>query len=309
MWAAWHRAGLDRGTPGEVACIKNLINEALPAVDAAWGGILKGAGIHARLQGVVCHGHPWVKYAGEPRSCELGDFLLVHDHSPSHGTLQRRAAIVQAKVFHLDGVRAKNSVQLALYRGWPRFVYDSWPGGIKNLHRVHAQVGLTDPMPQRLERDLRQVTATRRARPSRLDDGSRYGMIDVKYSRWGDPRSGMNPWRMVSAQASNLYLSKDGLTLGGYLVRLMDGQVGRRAQTTEWPLTVAGACHWSLMISELLSILPNPTVSNSTIAYLAATPDLDLANMKPPSHVGEEPAEGGFGIIRIQTEGNLPVED
>ena len=33
MWKAWHGAGLHKGTPSEVACIKNLIDVALPQVE------------------------------------------------------------------------------------------------------------------------------------------------------------------------------------------------------------------------------------------------------------------------------------
>jgi hypothetical protein len=121
MWSAWHGAGLHHGTPGEVACITNLIQVALPRVDAVWRGALKAVGVQARLQGVVCHGHPRVRYPGASARCDLGDFLLVHDYQPDSGPLERRAVIVQAKVFHLAGVRAKNPIQLELYRRWPRF--------------------------------------------------------------------------------------------------------------------------------------------------------------------------------------------
>jgi hypothetical protein len=53
MWNAWRGAGLHRGTPGEVACIKNLIEVALPQVDAAWQRDLKATGAQVRLQGVA----------------------------------------------------------------------------------------------------------------------------------------------------------------------------------------------------------------------------------------------------------------
>ena len=147
MWNAWHGAGLHRGTPGEVACIQNLIQVALPRVDKLWREALNEVGVKARLQGVVCHGHPRVRYPGALARCELGDFLLVHDHQPANGRLERRAAIVQAKVFHLAGVLARNSVQLDLYQRWPRFTYESWPGGIDILASVHARAGLTGPLP------------------------------------------------------------------------------------------------------------------------------------------------------------------
>jgi hypothetical protein len=310
MWNAWHGAGLHHGTPAEVACINNLIQVALPQVEAVWKPALAKIGVAAQLRGVICHGHPWVRYAGASARCELGDFLLVHDHQLDSGKLRRRAVIVQAKVFHNGGVQAKNSIQLKLYQRWPRFTYESWPGGINNLDHVHASAGLAGPLPNLREREL---TITGPGRPpassAMLDDGCRYGMIDVKYSRWGDPQTGMNPWRLCSARANNVYTSQDGLTLGSYVVRLMAGQVGRRVRFTQWPASFNVACHWSLMVMELLSILRSAPVSGSRrIAFLAATPNLNLktGGPLPPASIGRaEMEEGAFGVIQVQTFGDI----
>ena len=305
--------------PSEVACIKNLVHVALPQVEVAWRDALKKVGVTARLQGVVCHGHPWVSFPGASARCELGDFLLVHDHEPDSGPLDRRAVIVQAKVFHRAGVRARNSVQLDLYKRWPRFAYESWPGGLANLDSVHARAGLTGPLPILRERDLTITgkAAKPPASPAMLDDGCRYGMIDVEYSRWGDPLTGMNPWRLCSAQAHDVYTSKAGFTLGSYLVRLMTNQVGRRAPVTQWPTSMSGACHWSLMVMELLSILPNTPVSaSSSVAFLAATPGLNCDTggglSGTTSLAGDKSEDGAFGIIHVQTSGDigdLPARD
>jgi hypothetical protein len=241
----------------------------------------------------------------------LGDFLLVHDHQPDSDPLERRAVIVQAKVFHRTGVRAKNSIQLDLYQRWPRFTYESWPGGIANLASVHSRAGLTEPLPVLRERDLTITGAAGRrpASPAMLDEGCRYGMIDVQYSRWGDPLTGMNPWRLCSAQAHNVYLSKAGFTLGSYLVRLIAGQVGRRVLATHWPASLSVACHWSLMVMELLSILPGaPMSASGSIAFLAATPNLNLetgGRLRPTSFASEKTDEGAFGIVRVQTSGDI----
>ena len=309
MWNAWHRAGLHCGTPGEVDCIKNLVQMALPQVDAAWRRDLNATGVHVRLQGVVCHGHPRVMYLGASARCELGDFLLVHDHHPDTGPLERHAVIVQAKVFHIAGVRARNPIQLGLYQRWPRFTYESWPGGFANLDLVHARAGLTGPLPNLRARDLTVTGAAGSplASPAMLDDGCRYGMIDVEHSRWGDPLTGMNPWRLCSARTHNLYSSKAGLTLGGYLVRLMAREVGRRAPVTRWPASLGAACHWSLMIMELLSLLPSTPISASGVAFLAATPNLKLMadeHLGSTSIAADEPDEGGFaGRIHLQDIG------
>jgi hypothetical protein len=308
MWKAWYGAGLHRGTAKEVACVKNLIQVALPEVEAAWYRHLQKAGISATLQGAVCHGHPWVRYSGAAARCELGDFLLVHDHRPDPASLQRRAVLVQAKVFHLKGVRARNPIQLNLYRRWPRFTYESWPGGLGNLDSVHAKAGLKDPLPIRRERELAIAGGRHRlpASSTMLDDGCRYGMIDVEYSRWGDPLKGMNPWRLCSARAVDVYASRDGLTLGSYLVRLMAGEVGRYVPVTQWPASMSVACHWSLMVMELLSILPGVPVSASgNIAFVAVTPNILSGQLKSTAISEYEGEEGSFGIIRVETSGDL----
>jgi hypothetical protein len=310
MWDAWHGAGLHLGTPSEVACIKNLIQVALPQIETVWRHALNKVNVAARLQGVVCHGHPWVSYHGATPRCELGDFLLMHDHQPDRGPVRRRAAIVQAKIFHIDGVRVKNPVQLGLYQRWPRFTYESWPGGINNLASVHARAGLTGPLPALRQREL-TITGVGGppASAARLNSGCRYGMIDAKYSRWGDPLTGMNPWRLCSAQAHDIYTSKDGLTLGSYLVRLMAGEVGRFVPVTKWPASLSVACHWSLMVMELLSMLPSAPVSASGgIAFLAATPNLNLETserLRPTRIAGDKWEEGAFGIIQVQTSGDI----
>ena len=142
-----------------------------------------------------------------------------------------------------------------------------------------------------------------------LDDGCRYGMIDVKHSRWGSPLTGMNPWRLCSAQGHDVYRSQAGFTLGSYLVRLMAGRVGRRVPFTKWPASLSVACHWSLMVMELLSILPNAPVSGSSrIAFLAATPNLNLqagGPIGPTSIDRAETEEGAFGVIQLQTSGDI----
>jgi hypothetical protein len=247
-------------------------------------------------------------YPGASKRCELGDFLLVHDHL-HNGQLIRRAVIVQAKVFYQTGVRTKNSVQLDLYQNWPRFTYESWPGGINTLAALHARIGLTGTVPVLRERDLR-ITGRGTASTSvqLLDEGCRYGMIDVEHSRWGDPQNGMNPWRLCSAQAPNVYTSEDGLTLGSYLIQLIAGNVGRSAPKTKWPASLNVACHWSLMVMELMSILPKAASSTSKISFLAATPNLkiDLGGFdRPPSTADHSMDEGAFGVIHAETSGDL----
>lgn len=299
IWSSWHKAGLHRGIPSEVACIRNLIEEALPKLDNQWSAVLNSVGVRASLQGVVCHGHPWVRYAGAPARCELGDFLLVHDHHRHGRSLKRRAVIVQAKIFHQYGVRARNKVQLDLYQRWPQFTYESWPSGIATLDAIHANAGLTGSPSLLRSRNLAISSGTISASSNMLDDGCRYGMIDVDHSRWGDPKTGMNPWRLCSAQLPDVYRSQAGLTLGSYLIRLMASQVGRSAPTTDWPTSMTGACHWSLMVKELMSLLPQTSPTNSS--------NIATFSQLPTEPEGATAEGGAFGVIRVQTSGDLDV--
>jgi hypothetical protein len=130
------------------------------------------------------------------------------------------------------------------------------------------------------------------------------------WGEWGDPLTGMNPWRLCSVQTHDVYTSKAGFTLGSSLVRLMAGQVGRRVPVTRWPASLNVACHWSLMVMERLSILPRAPVSASTgISLLASTPNLNVetAGRLPPTSIArDETDEGGaFGIIQVQTTGDI----
>jgi hypothetical protein len=318
MWHAWHVDGLHRRKPNEVDCIKNLIQSALPIVQALWLPLLQQIGLQTTLRGVVCHGQPQVKFPAAPKACELGDLLLVHDHMPARAPLQRRAVIVQAKMFGSSGVTSKNGRQLHLYQKWPRFEYTKWPGGMSSLDSIHAAAGLTAPLPLRREREL-SITGVPGGPPASsfmLDAGCRYGMIDEAYIHWQYGRMIRNPWRMCSAQVKNVYSYKAGFTFEIYLALLLAGLVGRHAPQTQWPVNLGVACHWSLMVMELLSIFPSSVVpgaigspsASDNVSFLAATPNLrlntDRSVQSPPTGRDMED-EGVFGIIHIQTEGDL----
>lgn len=89
----------------------------------------------------------------------------------------------------------------------------------------------------------------------------------------------------------------------------MAGQVGRRAPVTQWPSSLSVACHWSLMVMELLSMLPDAPVSASgSIAFLAATPNLNLrtdGGLRLTPTAADEKDEGAFGIIQVETSGDI----
>ncbi len=285
MWSEWNRAHPAGSHIDEVSCIYNLIGRALPKVQTGWKGQLSPLGVTATLTGVVCHGRPYVRYPGAVKSCELGDFLLVHDHRPVPAVLERRAAIIQAKVFGVTGVTSKNPIQLGLYQKWPRFTYTDWPGGVAVLKSVlAAKAGITDAASGALEREMAiTLPMGTTASSAQIDLGCRYGMIDTHRSPWGDPRLSMNPWRLCSPNVPNVYAHRWGLSLGSYLTRLIMGKVGRVVPYPQWPTGLANACHWSLMVEELLSLLP--------------------ASQATGASVGTPPDGGGFAVILVTTNG------
>jgi hypothetical protein len=293
----------------------------VPRIEKAWQEQLDPVGVSVHLGGAVCHGRPYVTYGGAARSCELGDLLFVHDHQPQQGALERRACIVQAKIFGKNGVIARNAIQKRLYEKWPRFTYTSWPGGLRRLQELlESRLGVPPGPLVGLQRDLAiTIPSGRRDRYVNVDDGSRYGMIDAVRAMWRMPFH-PNPWRLCSANVADLYRHGGGLSLGGFLTRLVTGKTGRPALQTDWPVSLTVACHWSLMINELLEALPThgarrqagrrapalAFISNGTNGF-ARTRTIGAGSSPPTTSDGEDP-ESVFGVIRVATSGGDWVE-
>ena len=287
---------------GEVACIRHLANHALPRIDSAWRNAFALSGVHVTMQSVICHGRPYVAYLGAVRGCELGDLLLVHEHY-SPGRRSQRAALVQAKLFRGGRVTAPNDVQKTLYRTWPPFVYTSWPGGLGKLRQLAAQrfAGAGSGF---LIRDLRSGPGGAKIATYLAEDGSRYGLIDDMtpwqiYNAWCG-----SPWRMCSARVPDLYRYGGGLSLGGYLTRLLFGHVGRPFQRLAWPVDLATTCHWSIVMHELLTLLP-PAGSGSLPGPALAFATMSGGGGAETGDRSPEDEDGAFLVVRISTRGGL----
>ncbi len=314
--SAFHQGKLPSN---EVAWLRNFVEEAVPYIQAEWQHLFSGTGVTAHLSGFVCHGHPWVSFSGNPNSCELGDFLLVHDHEYSSGFVERQAALVQAKIFHdRAGVTARNALQLALYQGWPTFNYASWPNGMLALENLLRSKGLyTDPM-SAYRRDLRHTATASAPTDAELDRGCRYGLIQVDYARkFYSSNYRRNPWRMSSANARpDVYTTLDGFRLGTYLARLVRGDAGRPAPQIAWPTSTSSACHWSLVVNELMTLKPAHQATTAAAHSLSAavvqsqrkehagTALYGGGEKKPPSARAFE-GEGGSGHLRQHSEVKL----
>jgi hypothetical protein len=157
----------------------------------------------------------WVE-GGE---CELGDLLIVHDHTKDDGSMaSRRAVLVQAKMPHATGNFADNPRQSFLYENWPTF----W---------------ITKP-------------ATFDKRAWDLDDnsqGARYAQITpgAPRRRWLRAQS---PWAFISCAGGATRARGDDMA--AFLVRMLDfDNLASRGRCA----TSGGTDDWSALIDEMLN--------------------------------------------------------
>ena len=128
---------LTSGGPGvkaptsEPTAVAAITWVATSAIAAAWSPILRPHGLVAVLHGVFCHGSPQVSFtdgSGTARTCELADLLIVADDCTSGSISDRRALLVQAKLFTTVRTISTSGTaahQLDLYTRWPSFSFTS----------------------------------------------------------------------------------------------------------------------------------------------------------------------------------------
>ena len=112
----------------EVGFVAAVTLGGIEAIAKAWEPILAVAGLSLDLTGVFCHAAPIVNFTGSKgraKSCELADLLVVVDVT-SAGVLERRAALIQAKMARAAGRVSLSGMstvtQLDLYQNW--YVFD-----------------------------------------------------------------------------------------------------------------------------------------------------------------------------------------
>ena len=119
------------GEPGIVANIAQNIPNYLKRI-AKVGKYELASGSVANVPGTVfVHQTPKVTFEGMPKtsggrpgSIEIGDLLLLSTIKPLKGDTQRRAMLLQAKMFDKLPVRQTgNDAQHKLYKDWPIFKY------------------------------------------------------------------------------------------------------------------------------------------------------------------------------------------
>ena len=98
MLDTWKRCAQQNSSPHEPDFIAGLVLESVPLLYDSFRHIFRQYNIHLSLASVFCHQTPKVKYAGQRKSCELGDLLIVHVHAKQSGEIQRNALLYQAKM-------------------------------------------------------------------------------------------------------------------------------------------------------------------------------------------------------------------
>ena len=128
---AWNSALALKGSrPDEIDHLYAMITVGVREIGVNWSPILRKKGISLRVTGVFCHQTPKAHYlhpTDGPKSPELGDLLLVHEHKTALPTgqtkISRRAVFIQAKMVD-QGVPGSGKVdqyQEYLYEHWPDF--------------------------------------------------------------------------------------------------------------------------------------------------------------------------------------------
>jgi hypothetical protein len=278
----------------EPTAVAALTWAGTPAIAAAWSPILRPLGLAVTMQGVFCHGSPQVSFSdssGVIRTCELADLLLVVDDCTSGAIQDRRAVLVQAKLFSASraiSTAGTAAHQLDLYMRWPSFQFTS--GAYGAAPREFSAAG-----------------------PGSVGESGRYGGIDLR------PRPVV--WEhLIPASAMAFGL---GTQLSHFLSEMVAGSsaFGREA-------IVGGADDWSSTVDELLSVTAAQSVTltaslgsggsrsrgeSATASMIGQIPQLrpiaspGIAGL-PPGGIGvrETGPDGGISVVRVAIE-RLPL--
>jgi hypothetical protein len=126
MLDTWKRCTQVGNMPQEPDFVAGLVLESTPILYNALSAIFGQYSINLSLTAVFCHQTPKVQFTGMRKtSCEVGDLLIAHVHTPRSGCVTRNALLYQAKISsnqpHKIGTAEID--QLRLYTDWPLFNY------------------------------------------------------------------------------------------------------------------------------------------------------------------------------------------
>jgi hypothetical protein len=274
----------------EAGFVAALTLGAMPRIGSLWSRRYRQRGLTFELRSVFCHQSPMVLYGpcASRARCELADLLVVVDRNDQGLPWSRRASFIQVKMAcRIDRVSFSGSSskkQLALYQNWPLFDFE-------------------DPRIRLKRVDFR--------RGSDAFDSVSIGVIDRHILPSGSP-----PLLRQHAVLPTPRLAWNGLTLGRYLTRLVEGphtgagRVASRSLATPWSRTVQRLLEVTYNdVFHHRATLGEAAVPRGTSALTIAGPGLtywlgENASVElrppPPDTPGRVLRDGPIGISLIQ---------
>lgn len=126
--AIYESLAIGKDEPNKVAQLTYRIPKNINGLNLTTNGYSLSVG------GVFVHQRPYIFFDGG-KKVELGDLLLISTVIDSKGT-QRKAMLLQAKMFDSLPARPDNPNQHQLYREWPPFQYQAqYLRGVNNGNR------------------------------------------------------------------------------------------------------------------------------------------------------------------------------
>lgn len=136
IWHSHHYAvQAAKGKAREEDFVATLVTDGVPLLADRWISLLEPKGIHLKISGVFCHGHPQVEFGSPKCRVELADLLVVHQHIGKTRS-SAKAILLQAKMSADATHRLPTSdPQLKLFSSWPtfEFVTGGMAPGLRNL--------------------------------------------------------------------------------------------------------------------------------------------------------------------------------
>ena len=301
---AWFSAfAKSSGTPDEIDHIYAMTTEGIRELGTQWSPILRSNDFSLRLTGVFCHQTPKAHYVHPfdgPKSPELGDFLIVHEHKNTDpgGTIEitRRAVLVQAKMVDkgVPGGGKVDQYQEYLYEHWPAFELKGRGPGT-----------------------ARFLSGQRDFRPG-IDPG-RYGLIErtlhAGHKIIAPPFCCVFPW--TYSEPRKPVRSAGGEDAGAFIANMLydTGSLrGRVALIPPTPLALASGTknnHFDVTVEELLTLTAMKTLHFRRKSYMTGPRGYPVLVCFQKSY-GEPGllSDTGVGFAETDSEGEgIPPEE
>jgi hypothetical protein len=271
----------------EPSAVATIAWVAIPRLVTAWRPILTTQCYKISCHSVFCHGSPQVTFtdsSGSSQKCELADLLLVVDEKNSSGTtLDRRAVLVQAKIFSTKGgitITPATKDQLELLETWPDFKFV--PAGYAAASRDFSGTSC----------------------PGIVGDSGRYGGIDLP------AKKKVGKWEQLVPSSTSMSRGS-GTQLDEFLAGMVTGKTNHGREAVE-----GATDDWSKTIDELLKIsAPQSVTLTATLGTSSHTRGVTAKMQRtalvfdddePPHDWLSTGPEGGISFVRLIVQSIAP---